>query len=101
MRNWWPTGLWVNPGRVPTRIGGDGILPFLDVPHWFASEVIRVLRRHRVEFRIRHAYLRLANSDDPDDHMDRLIFPLERADRVQALVDSIKRPGWWWPPNPP
>lgn len=83
----------MNPGRAPTRLGDDGILPFVDVPHWLAVDVVRVLRRHRVEFRRRPGYIRRADSDDPDDQMDRLIFPSERADRVQALLDSMQPPG--------
>lgn len=82
----------VNPGRAPTRIGGDGILPFLDVPHWFAIEVIRVLRHHRIEFEIKPAFIRRADSDDPDDHTDRLIFPASLPAQIQALVDSITPP---------
>jgi len=83
----------VNPGRAPTRIGGDGILPFVDVPHWMAADLVRVLRSHRVEYRVRPAYIRRADSDDPDDHTDRFIFPTERPAKVQVLVDSIKPPG--------
>ena len=83
----------MNPGRVPTRIGGDGILPFLDVPHWFAGDVVRVLRHHRVDFQIRSAFILLVDSDDPDDHTDRLMFPSARPEQVQVLVDSIKPPG--------
>jgi len=83
----------VNPGRAPTRIGGDGILPFVDVPHWFFNQFARVLRHHRVEFQLRLAYIRRADSDDPDDHMDRLIFPSARPEYVQSLLDSIKPEG--------
>lgn len=80
----------MNAGRAPTRIGGDGILPFVDVPHWFFNQLSRVLRHHRVEFHLRLAYIRRADSDDPDDHMDRLIFPSAGPAYVQSLLDSIK-----------
>lgn len=83
----------MNPGRAPTRIGGDGILPFVDMPHWLAGEFVRLLRSHRVECQVRVAYVRLADSEDPDDHTDRFSFPAERVGRTQALVDTIKPPG--------
>lgn len=95
MKHWWPCdGLKVNPGRAPTRIGGDEMLPFLDVPHWFALEVIRVLRHHRIDFDIRPAFEKRADSDDPDDHTDRLVFPKAQPAQVQYLVDSVKPPGF-------
>jgi len=83
----------VNPGRAPTRLGGDGILPFVDVPHWFLTDVVRVLRRHRVEFqlRLRFSY-RAEHPDDPDAATDRLSFPVARPEQVQRLLDAI-RPG--------
>ncbi len=84
----------MNPGRAPTRIGGDGIHPFVDVPHWIAGELRRALRHHRIEFELRSAYLRRADSDDPDDHSDRFVFPSERPERVQAIVDSVKPAGY-------
>jgi hypothetical protein len=83
----------VNPGRAPTRIGGDGILPFVVVPHWFAHELIRVLRHHRVVFQLHLAYARRADSDDPDDHMDLLRFPSAKPEYVQLLLDAIKPEG--------
>lgn len=83
----------MNPGRAPTRFGGDGILPFVDVPHWLAVDLVRVLRSHRVQYQVRVAYLRRADSEDPDDHTDRFIFPTESPARVQVLVDSIQPPG--------
>ena len=83
----------MNPGRAPTRLGNDGIQPFLDVPHWLAAAVIRVLRRHRIAYQIKPAYKRLASSDDPDDHTDRLVFLHDPADRIQALVDGLGPPG--------
>ena len=82
----------MNAGRAPTRIGGDGILPYVDVPHWLAADLSRVLRSHRVEFQVRVGYVRRVGSDDPDDHTDRFVFPTERAARVQVLVDSIVPP---------
>lgn len=92
-------GLKVNPGRKPTPIGGDGILPYLDVPHWLSVEVARVLRSHEVDFEIRCGFAGRPGPKpgtlDPEDHDDRLIFPRARPDSVQALVDSIEYdPGW-------
>lgn len=83
----------MNAGRAPTRIGGDGILPFVDVPHWFVADFARALRSHRVDYEIRPAYIRRADSDDPDDHIDRLVFPSASPAAVQALLDSVK-PDW-------
>lgn len=83
----------MNPGRAPTRIGGDGILPFVDVPHWFAGELVRLLRHRRVEFQLRPGYIRRADSDDQDEHLDRLSFPSARPEYVQLLIDSIKPDG--------
>jgi hypothetical protein len=84
----------VNPGRAPTRLGGDGIFPFVDVPHWFTGEVARILRHHRVRFEARAGFLRRADSDDPDDHIDRLSFPSARPEFIQTLIDSVKPPGF-------
>ena len=83
----------MNPGRAPTRIGGDGILPFLDVPHWLTVDVIRILRSHRVEYRVRSGYIHRQDSEDPDDQIDRLTFPSTHADQIQALLDPLRPPG--------
>ena len=93
MRGWPGKGVRVNPGRAPTQIGGDGILPFVDVPHWFAANVVRVLRSHRIDFEIRAAYVRRVGSDDPDDHLDRFVFQSADPVTVQSLLDSIKPDG--------
>jgi hypothetical protein len=94
MKHWRPCeGLRVNPGRARTRRGGDEVLPFLDVPHWFALEVIRVLRHHRVEFDFRPAF-DWRDSDDPDQHADRLVFKKAQPAQIQYLVDSVKLPGF-------
>lgn len=90
MRDWWPCdGLRVNPGRQPARIGGERIVPFLDVPHWFTADIVRMLRRHRVDFTIDLAFVRRTDSDDPDDQSDRLSFPRSPPDLIQALIDGI------------
>lgn len=58
-----------------------------------AADLARVLRSHRVEYQVKVAYIRRVNSDDPDDHTDRFMFPTASPARVQALVDSLKPPG--------
>ena len=92
MRSWPSAGVRVNPGRAPTPIGGDGILPFVDVPHWFAFECVKVLRDHRVEVQVLPAFIRRVGSDDPDDHMDRLVFPSARPEYVQWLLNTLMPP---------
>ncbi|MFT4515928.1 MAG: hypothetical protein ACI89X_002340 [Planctomycetota bacterium] len=83
----------MNPGRAPTPVGGDGILPFVDVPHWFVADVARVLRSHRVDYQLRPAYIRRVGSDNPDDHLDRFVFQFADPKAVQSLLDSIKPDG--------
>lgn len=83
----------VNPGRAPTPIGGDGILPFVDVPHWFTAEFVRVLRSHRVDYKTRSGYIQRVGSHEPDDHTDRLVFTSARPEVIQSLLDSIKPDG--------
>ncbi|MEZ5990457.1 MAG: hypothetical protein R3F30_15355 [Planctomycetota bacterium] len=100
MRGWWPcTGLYVNPGRRPTRLGNDGIHPFVDVPHWACCTVVRELRRHRVGFELRPAFIRRTGSEDPDDMLDRLVFPTADPTTIQGLLDLavrkiLPRPLW-------
>ena len=62
----------------------------MDVPHWFSVEINRVLRKHRVEFEVRHGFIQVTDSDDPDDQTDRFIFKSARPEFIQSLVDSIK-----------
>ena len=57
------------------------------------SDFVRVLRHHRVEFRICDGYERRRGSQDPDDCMDRLVFPRGHPEFVQTLLDSVKPPG--------
>ena len=83
----WP--IRVNSGRKPTPIGGDGILPYVDVPHWLSAALVHELKRHRIEYRVRAAYIRRADSTDPNHHWDRFVFPHAQPIVVQKLVDSI------------
>ena len=90
MRDWWPQdGLRVNAGKQPVRIGGQRLAPFLYVPHWFTADIVRVLRRHRVDFTIDLAFVRSRESEEPDDQSDRLCFPRSAPEQIQALVDGI------------
>ena len=86
------SGLWVNPGRKPTRLGGDGILPYMLVPHWVSNHVTTVLERHGIEFEIQDGFSRRhVDRVDPEDQ-DKFIFPRARPESVQKLVDSIECP---------
>ena len=91
--SWLPSGLvvglWVNPGRPPTPIGGDGIEPFVDVPHWFLSSVRTMLRRHRIDHHVRAGLFQRDGSRDPDDHPDRIVFPGGDASSLQRMVDRL------------
>ena len=79
----------VNAGRAPTPIGNDAILPFVDVPHWFTHRVVRELRRHRIEYALRPAYIQAVGSEDPDAHTDRLVFPEAEPSAIQCLIDAV------------
>jgi hypothetical protein len=81
----------VNPGRAPTRIGGDGIDPFLDLPHWMAQEFKRCLRHHRIRYKIIDFYVQRCGSDDPDEHSDRFYFPGSDPRAIQMIVDGLSR----------
>ncbi len=92
-------GFVVNPGRKPTPIGGDGILPYVVVPHWFAGELRRVLRKRSIEFEVRCGFSGRPGPTpgtlDPVDHEDRFSFPRATPDYLQALINSIEfDPGW-------
>jgi hypothetical protein len=79
----------VNAGRAPTRIGGDGIDPYLDVPHWLSVDLKRLLRSHRVEHAVVDGYMQRVDSDDPDDHRDRFSFPGSDPTMIQAIVNTL------------
>ena len=101
-RLWICGGVKVNAGRAPTPIGGDGINPYADVPHWFLDEVSRALSQHGIAFEVRLAYIQRATpsdprtlSSDPDDHIDRLVFSRSADVRsVQRAIDSISPSEW-------
>ncbi len=79
----------MNPGRAPTRIGGDGIDPFLDMPHWLSPELKRRLRHHRFAYRIIDFYIQRCDSNDPNDHSDRFYFPESDPRTIQVIVDTL------------
>lgn len=88
-----PRCIQFSPGRRPTRIGGDGWPPSLLVPHRLLQPVVRVLRRHRVEFELTlRVSFELGRRQDPDGVFDRLVFPRNDADQIQALVDAVDWP---------
>ena len=87
-------GFVVNAGRKPTPIGGDGILPYVDIPHRFADVLGGVLGERAIEFEVQcgvHGRAGAAPGTlDPEHHDDRFSFPEARADHVQAVIDSIE-----------
>ena len=92
-------GFTVNPGRKPTPIGGDGILPFVDVPHWFSDQLSRELGKHGVEFGVKCGIAGrpgpVPGTLDPREHDDRFSFPRAKPTDIQKLLDSIEYdPGW-------
>jgi hypothetical protein len=100
-------GFHVNPGRLPTRLGGDGIQPYALVPHAFCALLVEHLRRKQVEVQVRcgakdfvHYHEQPSQPFpsgrvDPVDHQDRLTFPGGDATRIVAVLNSIEfDPGW-------
>jgi len=100
-------GFHVNPGRLPTRLGGDGIQPHALVPHAFCALLVEHLRRKQVEVQVRcgakdfvHYHEQPSQPFpsgrvDPVDHQDRLTFPGGDATRIEAVLNSIEfDPGW-------
>ena len=101
------SNLWVNPGRPPTKLGGDGILPYLQVPHWLSAQIAKVLEQHKIEFTLQHAVSGTPGPTPgtlhPEHHDDRFTFPRAKASAVQAVMDSIRPPppfGGNWPGRP-
>jgi hypothetical protein len=79
----------VNAGRAPTKIGGDGIDPFLIVPHWLSVDLKRLLRSHRIEHTVVDGYMQNMESEDPDAHHDRFSFPGSDPGVIQAIVNTL------------
>ena len=84
------SGLWVNPGRKPTPIGGDGILPYVLVPHWAGKHVAGVLEGHGIEFELEEGWARSVRDRVGPDDDDRFTFPRAEAEFVQKIVDAIR-----------
>ena len=100
-------GFRVNPGRQPTRLGGDGIQPYILVPHAFCSQLVEGLRHRQIEVQVRcgsedfvHYHEQPSQPFpsgrvDPVDHDDRLTFPGRDPTQIEAILNSIKfDPGW-------
>lgn len=90
------SGLWVNPGRPPTSLGGDGILPHMIVPHWLSERIAGVLERHNIAFTLQHGVSGVPGPTPgtlhPEHHDDRFTFPRDKAGVVQEVMDSIGPP---------
>lgn len=90
LNQWSREPLRVNPGRPATRIGGDGIHPYLDVPHPQTCGVLRLLRRHRIPFQVQYAFARQAEAPDLDRATDRVSFPENSGPQIQGLLDQVR-----------
>jgi len=106
-------GFFVNPGRPPTPIGGDGIEPYSIVPHYVSARLASELRKRRIEFELRCG----AKEDiwrhgpvpghpvpgvpvrvsevDAEAHDDRFTFPRGDAIMIQHLLNSIEFDAGW------
>ena len=92
MTHWWPAqGVKVDPGRPPARPGEQGVPPHVDVPHWLFTPLARGLRHHRIDYHSSVGFIRRSDSDDPDDQVDRLVFPSTDPEVIQFLVDAAAR----------
>ena len=95
-------GFRVNPGRPPTRLGGDGIQPYILVPHAFRSLLVEHLEARQVPVQVRcgaedfvHYHEKPSQPFpservDPVEHEDRLTFPGGDATRIEAILNSIE-----------
>jgi hypothetical protein len=100
-------GFCVSPGRPPTRLGGDGIHPYVLVPHKFSEPLVAHLRANQVVVEVRcgaedfvHYHARPSQpfptgSVDPLEHEDRLTFPVGDATQIEHILNSVEfDPGW-------
>ena len=97
----------VNSGRPATRIGGDSIPVYVDIPRERSDALRRILDKHQIPFSVSEGYAGIrGDSERPAEvtkWIDRFVFPQlvgedvggsERqraADRVQRLVDATLR----------
>ena len=78
----------VKPGRPPTRLGNDGIDPWMSLPRRFTPSLVARLESEGLLVRVReHGVL------DDDRYgvfvmLDAISFPQVDADRVQRVLDS-------------
>ena len=83
----------VNPGRPPTPIGGDGIEPWVVVPHWFLDALVRALSEYRIEHRVELSFAHPAGARDPDDYEDRVVFLGGDVPTLQSIVFLVALQG--------
>jgi hypothetical protein len=78
----------VNPGRPATRLGRDGIDPWVDVRRRYALSIVRLMRREGIYCRITEA----STIDDDRYGMhvvfDRISFRSADPGHVQKLLDD-------------
>ena len=92
MGHWFPRNPDVrfNAGRKSTRIGGDGIDPYVDLPHPLADMLERLLNERGIEFAVRRSYIVGAPNDHNPMHViDRFSFPTAPIRELQAVVDLL------------
>src|SRR5438045_3358263 len=100
-------GFHVNPGRPPTPLGGDGIQPYILVPHLLCSKLVEPLRARGVAVQVRCGAEDYVHYHEPPsqpfpswrvdhlDHDDRLTFPDGDAARIEAILNSIAVDQGW------
>lgn len=89
MSRHWPV-LDLNPGRPPTRIGGDGIDPWVSLERRHACVLVDELRRRGVAHRVRP--MGGYETDGSCVLMDRISFPGGDVHALRRLLRS------WMPP---
>ena len=90
----WPDDAgWAQPGRPPTKLGGDGSDPYVDGPSWATPALRQLLRNRRVEHRILYGYIRWrCPYDSPEvNELDRFVFASSTTDEIQVMVNRVRR----------
>jgi len=93
----------VNPGRAETRIGGDAIAVWVDVPRWLASRMKTALDRAGIAFEVDESASAVTLPSGTEESIDRFSFPglagprvrgsarNRAARRAQRVVDDLRR----------
>lgn len=85
-----PSRIVVNPGRPPTRIGQDGIDPWVRIEDGVLTALLDLLRRQEVVYRVRPDGGRLVEELGDSIPMHRVSFPGEDCQRIQRIIDDAR-----------